>query len=314
MPGNMSLYPDIHAHSCGCGTGGSCGPGNCGGGCYCEPCPKEVCTCRCPGYDPCFEGWYVEADALIVTRNNASINQPVVLADDTGDTVLTTHDPNFGWDGGFRLFIGEALSKCGGWEIGYFGIYGGTASARAEDENNLDIPQPLASVALDFDNADVMTLTWNWTVNNAEFNVFRQSGRWQGLLGFRYFNLEEKFNINAVDSDGDSSDYPIRTSNNLYGGQIGARTYCQWNCFRFGWVGKAGVFGNDAIERQTVFDNNNTTILRNVQGRATAVSFVGDMNLFATMQLSKYWRFRAGYYLLYVTNVALAPINSTSTS
>ena len=75
-----------------------------------------------------------------------------------------------------------------------------------------------------------------------------------------------------------SSNYPIRTSNNLYGGQIGARSYCEWNCFRIGWTGKAGVFGNDSVERQTVFDNNNTFVLRNTQGRSTAVSFVGDLN------------------------------------
>ena len=253
-PGPMAGYPETACQSCACGAGGSCGSGNCGGSgsCCCDPrCPEEVCSCRCPGYEPLCPGWYVEADALIVTRNNASINQPVVLQDDTGDTVLTTHDLDIGWTGGVRLFVGKAMSKCGGWELGYFGIYGRTATAQAFDPNNLDIPQPLASVAEDFDNADLMTLTWDWTVNNAEFNVFRQFGCFQGLLGFRYFNLEEKFNIHSIDSDGDASDYPIRTSNNMFGGQIGARTYCQWKCFRFGTTGKAGVFGNDAIKRQT---------------------------------------------------------------
>ncbi len=249
----------------------------------------------------------MEADALIVTRNNASLNQPVVLADDTGDTVLSTHDLDFGYSGGFRLFIGHEVSKCSGWELGYFGIYGGTATAQANDPNNLDIPSPLGAVTDDFFLADQMTLTWDWTVNNAEFNVYHQYGRIQTLAGFRYFNLEERFNIHAVDSDGNASDYPITTSNNLFGGQIGARTYCEWKCFRFGATAKAGVYGNDAVERQTVFDDNNTFIVRNAQGRSGAVSFVGDLNSYASLALSQHWRFRAGYYLLYASNVALAP-------
>ena len=147
------------------------------------------------------------------------------------------------------------------WEIGYFGIYGGTASARAEDENNLDIPQPLASVALDFDNADVMTLTWNWTVNNGNSTSSASPDAGRVCSGFRYFNLEEKFNVDAIETEAIPATIPFEPAT-ICTATNRRRTYCQWNCFRFGWVGKAGVFGNDAIERQTVFDNNNTTILR----------------------------------------------------
>jgi hypothetical protein len=166
---------------------------------------------------------------------------------------------------------------------------------------------PLSAVADDFNNADSMTLSWNWLVNNAEFNLYHQYGGFQLLGGFRYFNLEEHFNINTHDSDGDVSDYPIRTGNNLFGGQIGVRTYWDCNRFRFGFTGKAGIFGNDAVEHQTVFDNNNTVVLRQAQGQDGVCSFVGDLDSFVTYQLCPSWRLRAGYYALWATNVALAP-------
>ncbi len=264
-------------------------------------CKKDDCCC-------CQDNWYVRADALFVHRDNASINQPVVIRDDTGATVLTPQSINFDWDVGERVFLGQQNCCEGiGWEIGYFGVNGRTASASATDPNNLDIPLPLASVANDFDNADKMTLTWNWSINNAEFNVFHRVGWAQFLLGFRYFNLAEHFNINAVDSDGDSSDYPISVNNNLFGGQIGARVQHDWNRFGINITGKAGVFGNEASEHQSVFDNNNTTTLRSAGGTDGTVAFVGDVDLAASYKLCDHVSFIAGYYLLWATNVALAP-------
>lgn len=280
---------------------------------FCTDCAQGIrsaCSPEMPRGCCCHEesDWYVEADALYVTRNNGTFNQTVVLRDDTGDTVLTTHSLDFGWDTwGPRLFVGKQTSCDSGWELGYFGLFGGSTSRHAEDPNNLDIPQPLSTVADDFDNANAMTLSWNWHLNNAEVNLFHQYGPIQVLYGFRYLNLEERFNINSQDADGDVSDYPIRASNNLYGGQIGARTYYPWKRFRFGLTSKAGIYGNDAVEHQTVFDNNNTVILRDAQGRAAACSFVGDTNAFVTYQMCRHWRLRAGYYALWATHVALAP-------
>ncbi len=280
---------------------------------FCTDCAKgarSACSLEMPCDCCCHDDpdWYVEADAIYATRNNGTFNQTVVLQDSSGDTVLTTHSLDFGWDAwGPRLFVGKQTSCDGGWELGYLGLFGGSTSVRAADPANLDIPTPLSTAADDFNEADAMTLSWNWHLNNAEANLFRQYGPVQMLAGFRYLNLEEHFNINSEDSDGDVSDYTIRTRNNLYGGQIGARTYYPWKRFRFGVTGKAGVFGNDALEHQIVFDNNNTTVLRDAQGRAGSCSFVGDVNAFVTVQICRHWRLRGGYYWLWATHVALAP-------
>jgi hypothetical protein len=262
--------------------------------------------------------WFAQIDALFVTRDNASRNQPVVLTDDTGDTVLSTHDLSFDWNAGPRIFVGKYEWSCGGWEAGYFGINGSAATATARDPNNLDIPLPLSAVANDFDNANAMTLTWDWTLNNAEVNVFRDFEHFQILAGFRYLNLDEHFKIRTEDADGDVSDYPIWTQNNLFGAQLGGRAHHEWRKFGVNATGKAGIFGNNAVERQTVRDNNNETLLRNAMDRGTSAAFVGDLDLTLTYQITDHIWFRGGYYLLWVSQVALAPdqldfsFNSTS--
>jgi hypothetical protein len=255
----------------------------------------------------CRSAWFASVDALILTRDNASNPQTVVQTDSTGAPVLTTQDLNFGWDAGPRVFFGGFLTKHSGFEVGYFGIQGGDATASATDPNNLDIPPPLSAVANDFDNANSMTLTYNWRINNAEVNLFEDWGHFQVLGGFRYFNLDEQFNIRTQDADGDVSDYHINSRNNLYGGQMGARFFyegCKWG---IGGTGKAGVYGNSARQRQTVRDNDNTTLLRNARGDEGVTSFIGDLDLYATYKINDHWRVRGGYYLLWISDLALAP-------
>jgi hypothetical protein len=278
------------AEQCDCGAPAkSC----CGDICYADPC--------------CGPTWYVQVDALILTRDNASRNQTVVQTDSTGTPVLTTRDLNFDWNAGPRVFVGRFLTPDSGFEVGYFGINGSTASARAVDPNNLDIPPPLSAVANDFDNANAMTLSYDYFINNAEVNLFEDFGSFQLLGGFRYFNLDEQFNIRAEDADGDVSDYHLNSTNNLYGGQLGLRTYvegCKWG---LGATGKVGVYGNNAGQRQIVRDNDNETVLRNSRGSASPTAFVGDIDLFATYRFTDHWRLRGGYYLLWASDLALAP-------
>jgi len=52
----------------------------------------------------------------------------------------------------------------------------------------------------------------------------------------------------------EEGDYDIHSTNNLVGAQLGARWRRTWG--RFGWeaTGKAGVFGNEARQTQTVDD------------------------------------------------------------
>jgi hypothetical protein len=275
----------------------------------CQPIvPGASSACNCSCACDCSPSWYLQKDALILQRSNGSITRPVVVSDATGATVLTTHSPDLDYRFGPRILVGYQTAPGRAWELSYFGIQFGTSRASATDPNNLDLAGPVVAVADDFDNADRMRLSYRSQLQNAEFNMVRGTGNWSMLAGFRYLNLGERFNINSLDSDGDISDYTVHTSNNLFGGQLGTRLQGSLG-ERLGWnvTGKAGIFGNDAIQSQVLMDNNNTFVLRQNTSRRGAVAFVGDLNLSGTYRLNGTWSVVGGYFLLYAAGVALAP-------
>lgn len=137
------------------------------------------------------------------------------------------------------------------------------------------------------------------------------------LAGFRYLRLSEQLHI-YVEADreptGDdplateSGYYDIRSGNNLYGPQLGARVR-RWG-ERWGWeaTGKAGIFGNEVYQRQSVIDWDNGPFERRSAAKASGcVAFVGDLNLTGIYRLSEVWNLRAGYNVLWIAGVALAP-------
>ena len=229
-----------------------------------------------------------------------------MVADNTGATLLGTNDIGFNYQLGPRLLLGRA-SDLGGWEASYFGTQFWNASAAVFSANNLDIPGPLVAVADDFDNADRMVATYNSELHNAEFNLVRNVATWQLLGGFRYFGLNERFNLHSNDSDGDVSDYTIRTTTSLYGGQIGAGALGQSG--QWGWdaTAKAGVFGGTLTQRQILRDNGNTFLLRNAGGRVVSAAGITDVNLAGRYQINEVWSLRGGYFVMYVVGAALAP-------
>lgn len=272
-----------------------------------EPACCESCVCPCD----CGPRWYAQFDALFLDRTNRAVDRAVVLNDTTGDTILSVRDLDFNGAAGPRLVLGRQLDDFHAWEALYFGTHDWDAFRTARDENNLDIPPDLVVPATDFDNADVMKLSYGAELHNAELNYLwaRRGNLWNGvslLAGFRYVDLEERFNINSLDNDGTRSDYTITARNRLYGGQIGLRAVrrgCRW-----GWdfTGKAGVFGNDTYQQQFVGDEGNTITLRDTFTSNGVASFVGDLNTSLQYKLTDVWSIRGGYNVLWIEGVSLA--------
>ena len=144
----------------------------------------------------------------------------------------------------------------------------------------------------------------------------RQSFSW--FAGFRYLNVGERLNQTTqatVPTPGgpmiENGAYNIRTSNNLYGAQLGARVRRTQG--RFGWdaTGLAGIFGNDAQQSQTVQDfppgPGPGAVLRNVSNSQGGVAFVGQANVSGLYALTNVWNLRAGYNIIWIEGLALAP-------
>ena len=130
------------------------------------------------------------------------------------------------------------------------------------------------------------------------------------FAGFRYLNLGQKLDISAQRTVGglvEDGTYNIRTSNNLYGAQLGARL--RRTSGRFGWdaTGFAGVFGNDAQQTQSVTDFPNFPLRPTVSSSRGGVAFASGANLSGLYSLTNVWNLRAGYNVIWIEGLALAP-------
>jgi hypothetical protein len=76
----------------------------------------------------------------------------------------------------------------------------------------------------------------------------------------------------------------------------------------FGWeaTAKAGIFGNTSQETQSVIDYLDIA-LRNASSSGGGVAFVGEINLSAIYRLTDVWNLKAGYNVMYIGGLALAP-------
>jgi hypothetical protein len=271
---------------------------------------------------------YAQVDALFMTRQPRFTQQPMMVDDETGTTLLSTSDLDFNYEPGLRATVG--MRHCGGraLEFSYFGLCQGDASAFAEGEFLTFRGDVGGNVFPWMDRVHANYSSW---LHSFELNLPCCSGccesdcgkgkggdggkgcgevrcrsfEWFG--GFRYVNLGEKLNIVAQGAEeGEQGSYNLRTANHLYGAQLGARLR-RWQG-SFGWeaTGKAGIFGNDSQQRQTLTDFPSQT-LRSESRSGGGVAFVGEVNVSALVRLTDVWNIRTGYNVMWIEGLALAP-------
>ncbi len=299
-------------------------------GCQVENCGEyvgSVCNDPCPQL-------YVQVGALFMQQvSQFSQNQPIVLDPNTGNTFISTSNINSNFIPGLQATAGFRLNNGQTIEADYFGLYGGstTATAIKPDANAfLTFPNNLAGNAfVAIENANV-----NYTseINSFALNLpccsgcssagcdscacdayqFGQS-KSQSITwfsGFRYLNVNQRLNIvsqRTVANAIEQGSYNVRTQNNLFGGQLGARL--RRTSGRLGWdaSGFAGVFGNSAQQTQSVTDFPNFALRPSVTDSKGGVAFVGGGNLSGLYSLTKALNLRAGYNTIWIEGLALAP-------
>jgi len=301
-------------------------------------CAATSCAC------PCNYG-YVEM--LFLERSNCSTNQPILVQTingNPGPTVLSTSDLDFDYEPALRVVAGHRLHN--GWAIegGYFGLCDASTAEfyTAPNDMDMDVTFPGGLGPLNvFDDPDQIRTDYSSSLHGGELNLVCccgccctcESGKgkdgskgdcgtcclhcrtFEWFVGFRYLNLREHLRIlgrrNQQPGAGTNWEqtgvYDIRTSNNLYGPQVGARVR-RWGR-RLGWEmgGKAGIFGCDAQQEQYIM-----TFPFFPRGPATSaaddqVAFVGELNFTGIYRLNDVWNLRAGYNVMWISGVALAP-------
>ncbi len=275
-----------------------------------------ACGCPCPSV-------YGYAEALFLKRDNQSWNQPAVITGtwpDAYDTVLSTGDLDFGWEPGLRAVAGIRLNECTGWglEGSYFGLFNADAGAVAlatDAGAPLTLPGPIGPTLNVFQAADQIGLDYGSELHSADLSLVRcrsgaaGCGSVEWLAGFRYLDLSETFGISGVrviQGLPETGVCNVATDNDLYGAQVGARLRRCLGRLSGEVTGKAGIYYNDASQDQFILDFPNTIVR---DGRATDdhTAFMGELNLSVIYRLTNVWGVRAGYNLMWIEGVALAP-------
>lgn len=296
---------------------------------YCSPCPRVY------GY----------VEALFLQRTNCSFDQPILVQSVDGipvATFLSTSDLNFDYEPAVRALFGIRLH--GGWALegSYLGLFDADTSVfitPPDASTNLTFPGGLGGTNV-FSDVDRIWTDYSSSMHTGELNLVCCSGccdtfgdgkgkgdlkgecgyntrcqTFEWFVGFRYLNLNEQLRMygerDQIGQDGifreESGVYNIRTNNNLYGAQVGARTR-HWGR-KWGWeaTGKAGIFGNDAQQEQYVIDYEQFPIRPVTSASTDRVAFVGELNLTGLYRLNEIWNLRAGYNAMWISGVALAP-------
>ena len=272
-----------------------------------------------PTFGPPLWTTYALTDALFWGRDNQAGNRPLVVGVNEGTPLITGQSMQFPWSEGVRAFYGQRQPCECGWEIGYFGVYGQSASAvaLASPQDFVQMPQPIGSQLT----ADGQTavVKYNSVVNSAEANVFSTTHEWRNragawltddwLVGFRYVGVEEQASIQMTCCpDEFLVPYSVRTRNNMFGAQVGRRMRYTWQSWALeGWA-KAGLLGNSQQQLQApLIDYTGFQQRPAISTWGTGVGFIGDINLSAVYRLTDIWGVRVGYNLIWIDGLALAP-------
>ena len=266
---------------------------NCLSTCCCQPCPK----------------WYVVGEAVFWSRNKRAAKQPLVVDPCANcNTLLSTDDLDFGNQVSPRFSIGRYVDCCccEAWELSYFGINNWDAS-RTVTGAQLFAPGAIGLIPAAFSSATNFRVDYSSNLHNAEVNHVQSCCYFDLLAGFRYVSFDEDLNLNASGGPFGTGNYHVATQNDLYGGQIGARINGLLGCWPWQITGKAGIFLNDVDQSQSIVDPLFGTLRPVTTTSDTAAAFVGEVSCLTTIPLTKIWSLRAGYNLMWIENVALAP-------
>ena len=265
---------------------------------------------------------YAVVDALFMQRDTNTNDATLVIDGDTQTPALVAGDLLFPTAPGLRVLLGRHGGGQAGWELGYLGVYGMLADAETKGPGSLEVTPPLSSEVASLANASAAGATYGSSLNMAEANLIHTDRRvshcrpsgyrferqpcsatvdW--LAGFRWAGLDERA---AIELD---SGYDVRATSNLFGGQLGVRGRADWRAWALeGWL-KAALCGAALSQRQDpIVDAFTGDVYRTGRGSETGtVGGVFDLGGALVYRIDETWGLRAGYTMLWLTGVALAP-------
>lgn len=226
----------------------------------------------------------------VLSMSRANFNDSRIF-----DGGLSSGDVTLEDRGGFELFLTNRNSRGLGWELRYFGVFGGS-------ETNSETFFPSGASA---------SLTRDGDIHNVEVNYLRQA---EGPLSYLGLSLNEvifgvrflQFNDGLDFSSNFSPGFRQRAENSLFGLQIGRRLEKQFGYgIGFAGVGKIGVYNNNV---DTSFSDSNGLTFTDSKDD---VAFLGELDLALTYAFKPNARAKIGYRALAAAEVGISERQSS---
>jgi len=282
----------------------------------CDGCDAPSCVmacqpsqCRCSRVC-CCPLWIVSAEAMYLRRSNA---RDQILATDqtTGATRLSTSDFNDDYDVIPRLQVIRQWSNCNGWDVNMFGISSFDSDVLTGSSPEYIAPGiTLPSTAP----GTVFRTRYETRFDSIELNYRRGSCRHRYLTliaGFRWLELSDELDVDQT-APIQRDLFAIDTDNHMYGFQTGFDAVL-WNRgprFYVDSMLRAGIFYNRADQSTyaPVFTPAPPGLfVDRLSARASHTSFFGELGIHGVYRLTNRISIRAGYRLMWLEGVALAP-------
>ncbi len=291
-----------------------------------EPWLPACGCCRLPfrvldplGQDPVWTG---RVEALMLWRD-APQSAPLYdfVDPETGDPAgraLGASDFSSGMAAGPRFAIFRHTGDMGAIEFNFLRVQSFTATrSLATLEDGYFDAQPRGLYCCDsLTPRDAVSGTLSSSLQSAEVNRrFPTDGRIGWLMGFRWVEWNDGLGLQSLTVPdlipSYTNSYLTRTSNDLYGLQIGADSilYGPGRPFRIEGIGKAGIFYNDASQASR-FSTTDPSVDPDVLAVSTSTgraAFVGELGVTGVYDLTDRISIRAGYTIFWLGGLAMAP-------
>lgn len=276
---------------------------------------------------------YAVVDSLFLQRNQAATDGPLVVsAAAPGTAVIATGDLVSTVGTGMRLVYGDHGLDGLGWEAAYVGVWGMDSTRSMGDPAGLlqaagglgFAPSGLSGATVaragemaSLDTAEI-NLVWHQYDGGFDPAAGRPTRRYAGydgghvdwLGGFRWAGFNDRATLSFSQAGTPApSTYHVDASSNLFAVQGGVRGRIAFERWAFeGWM-KAGLSGNVDFQSQAMLDQLAPgDPYRGARFRRLGtMGMLADMNISAVYRFDDVWGLRAGYNLLWLTGLALAP-------
>ncbi len=248
--------------------------------------------------------WDVKAGAIILQRGTP--RSTPVLSTFNGIALVpqvNAHDFGFNGEAGPDIILMRAITGSRDTiELRFFGINGWSAT---QSFSGLGLVPTNPPIAVAFP-----TITYTSRLYSAEINCVETVNQWFNWLGgFRWMQVGEALDYSTL-VGGDSV---FNTNNNLYGGQLGTnlRVWDSGGPLRINTSFKLGLYGNSADNGLHSVDP--TSVLLAADQRSQ-LAFVAEIGVTGVYQWTDHLALRAGYELLWIDGLALAPEQIAATN